>query len=57
MKSLTIPRLELMGVLIGARSLKFVKDELNLPIEKCISRPIHSAFSDGFHPLRSYQCL
>ncbi|MCP3663277.1 MAG: DDE-type integrase/transposase/recombinase [Gammaproteobacteria bacterium] len=32
-KSLSIPRLELMGVLVGVRSLIFVKELLKLPLE------------------------
>ncbi|CAG2200461.1 unnamed protein product [Mytilus edulis] len=32
-KGMTIPRLELMAVLIGVRCLAFVKGELNVPIE------------------------
>ena len=35
-KEMTIPRLELMAVLIGVRSLKFVESELKLPIERKI---------------------
>ncbi|XP_060556893.1 uncharacterized protein LOC132717440 [Ruditapes philippinarum] len=33
-KKLTIPRLELLAVLIGLRCLKFVKEQLRVPIEK-----------------------
>ena len=33
-KEMTIPRLELMAVLIGVRSLKFVEKEMKIPIEK-----------------------
>ncbi|MCP3662859.1 MAG: DUF1759 domain-containing protein [Gammaproteobacteria bacterium] len=36
LKSLSIPRLELMGVLIGVRSLIFVKELLKLPLEDMI---------------------
>lgn len=34
MKDITIPRLELMSMLIGVRCLKFVKDHLGLPINR-----------------------
>ena len=33
-KGLTIPRLELMAVLIGVRCVTFVKDQLRLPLEQ-----------------------
>ena len=33
-KGMTIPKLELMGVLIGVRSIQFVKNELHLTIEQ-----------------------
>lgn len=35
-KGLTIPRLELMALIIGVRSLEFVKSELRIPIEKTV---------------------
>ncbi|KAH7698475.1 Pao retrotransposon peptidase family protein, partial [Aphelenchoides avenae] len=33
-KQITIPRLELIGVIIGVRALNFVRDELRLPISQ-----------------------
>lgn len=35
-KGMTIPRLELMGVLIGVRCVDYVKKELQLPLQKVI---------------------
>ncbi|XP_045185375.2 uncharacterized protein LOC123543362 [Mercenaria mercenaria] len=37
-KGMSIPRMELMGVLIGVRCVNFVKNKLNLPIDEvCLS--------------------
>ena len=35
-KKITIPRLELMGVVIGCRMIKFVSDQLKINLEKSI---------------------
>ena len=35
-QGVTIPRLELLGVLIGVRALKFTQNEINLPIKSKI---------------------
>ena len=46
-QKVTIPRLELLGVLIGIRALKFVEKELCLPVTNKILGPIHSVSFTG----------
>ena len=56
-KQLTLPRMELLAVVIGVQVINFVTSELKLLIAKRMLLLILDVFYTGLKQLNSFQCL
>ena len=56
-KQVTLPRLELLAVVIGVQVINFVTSELKLLIAKRMLLLILNVFYTGLKQLNSFQCL